>query len=112
MVLELRLGVERLRRRGGERGGRGRRRGASAKAGQNGAGDDGAKAFGHQRGLLIIRRARVHVASSGAVSQKSAISTTLNPACRKIAQRPQTGRRCGPFERSGAALTPAPPRDG
>jgi len=47
MVLELRLGVERLRRRGGDHWRRGRRRGASGKAGKNGAGRKDAKAFGH-----------------------------------------------------------------
>jgi hypothetical protein len=47
MVLELRLGVERLWRRGGDHGGRGRRRRASGKPGKNGAGGKDAKAFGH-----------------------------------------------------------------
>jgi hypothetical protein len=56
MVLELRLGVERLGRRRSDDRRRRRRRGASGEGGKKGAGDDGAKAFGHQRGLLIIRR--------------------------------------------------------
>jgi IMP dehydrogenase / GMP reductase domain len=49
VILELRLGVERLRRRGGDHGGRGRRRGASSKSGKNYAGGEDAKAFRHLR---------------------------------------------------------------
>jgi hypothetical protein len=50
MVLELRLGVERLRRWGGDHRRRGRRRGASGKSGKNGAGSKDAEASGHWRG--------------------------------------------------------------
>jgi hypothetical protein len=64
MVLELRLGVERLgRRRGDDWRRRGRRR-ASPESDEHRAGDKGAKTFGHQRGLLISAGVRVHVASA------------------------------------------------
>ena len=56
VVLELRLGVERLRRRGGHHRRRGRRRGASGESGQNGAGAKDAKAFGHLRSCPRPRR--------------------------------------------------------
>ena len=46
MVLELRLGVERLRRRRGDHRGRGRG-GASGECGKNGAGGKDAKVSGH-----------------------------------------------------------------
>lgn len=52
VVLELRLGVERLRRRGGDHGGGGRR-GASSKSGKHCAGDKDAKVSGHLRVFLI-----------------------------------------------------------
>ena len=45
MVLELRLGVERLRRRRGHNGGRGRRGGASGESSKDGAGGKDAKAL-------------------------------------------------------------------
>jgi hypothetical protein len=71
MVLELRLGVERLRRRGGDHRGRGRRRGAGRESGENGAGGEDAKAFGHWRGLLInLRRAGDFARSGGSFAEK------------------------------------------
>jgi hypothetical protein len=58
MILKLGLGVERLRRRGGDHGGRGRR-GASGKSGKNCASDKDAKASGHLR-LFPICAGAVH----------------------------------------------------
>src|ERR1700677_1407935 len=58
MILKLGLGVERLRRRGGDHGGRGRR-GASGKSGKNGASDKDAKASGHLR-LFPICAGAIH----------------------------------------------------
>jgi hypothetical protein len=49
MVFELRLGVEGLRRRGGDQGGWGRGGAASGKPGENGKGGEDLKAFGHLR---------------------------------------------------------------
>jgi hypothetical protein len=90
MVLELRLGVERLRRRGGNHGGRGRR-GASRKSGKNGAGDKDAKVFGHLRILSISAGARVMSRVRAPDSQKSAIGATS-------------------FRRGAFFLTPSGPR--
>jgi hypothetical protein len=59
VVLELRLGVELLRRRGGDHGGRRRRRRASGESGKNGASGKDAKVFGHLRVLPISAGARV-----------------------------------------------------
>jgi hypothetical protein len=73
VVLELRLGVERLRRRGGDHGGGGRR-GASSKSGKNCAGDKDAKVFGHLRVFLI----RAGAGRAGREeSLKAAIRSTL-----------------------------------
>jgi hypothetical protein len=53
VVLELGLGVERLRRRSGDCGGRGRRRGAGGETRKNSAGGKDARNFGHLRVLSI-----------------------------------------------------------
>jgi len=44
--------------------------------------------------------------SSGGSLTEKRDSNHSYPAWRKIAQRPQTDRRCGPFERSGAPHLP------
>jgi hypothetical protein len=72
MVLELGLGVERLRGRGGDHRGRGRR-GASGKSGENCAGGEDAKAFGHLRVFPILTGAP----RAPGESLKSAIRSTL-----------------------------------
>jgi hypothetical protein len=70
VVLELGLGVERLRGRGGDHRGRGRRRGASRKSGENGAGGEDAKAFGHLRVFPILTGVG-HVASgAGSIAER------------------------------------------
>ena len=112
LVLELRLGVERLRRRGGDQRGRGRRRGASGEAGQNGAGDDGAKTFGHQRGLLIIRQGSgSRREQRHSVAEKPDFNPSYPPAQDRRAPRNRSVMRNHSSARR-AALTPAPPRDG
>jgi len=85
MVLELGLGVERLRRRGGDNRGRRRRRGASGKSDKNGAGDKDAKVFGHLRvlpappargrvpsGVRRIAEKRDSINSAQPIAQRSA----------------------------------------
>jgi hypothetical protein len=73
VVLELGLGVERLRRRGGDHWGGGRR-GASSKSGKNCAGDKDAKVSGHLRVFLI----RAGAGRAGREeSLKAAIRSTL-----------------------------------
>ena len=70
VVLELGLGVERLRGRRGDRRGRGRRRGASSKSGEKCAGGEDAKAFGHLRVFPILTGVG-HVASgAGSIAER------------------------------------------
>lgn len=69
VVLELGLGVERLRGRGGDHRGRGRRS-ASSKSGENCAGGEDAKAFGHLRVFPILTGVG-HVASgAGSIAER------------------------------------------
>ena len=69
VVLELGLGVERLRGRGGDHRGRGRR-GASSKSGEKCAGGEDAKAFGHLRVFPILTGVG-HVASgAGSIAER------------------------------------------
>jgi hypothetical protein len=69
VVLELGLGVERLRGRGGDHRGRGRR-GASSKSGEKCAGGEDAKAFRHLRVFPILTGVG-HVASgAGSIAER------------------------------------------
>jgi hypothetical protein len=76
---ELSLGVERLRWRGGDYGGGGRRRGAGAESGERGAGGKDAKALGHWRSLLGFTGARAASPVAADESLKNAIRSTLIP---------------------------------
>jgi len=79
VVLELRLGVERLRRRGGDHGGRGRRSSASGKSSENCAGGEDAKAFGHLRAFPIFAGVG-HVASgAGSIAERRASINSVLP---------------------------------
>jgi len=92
VVLKLRLGVERLRRRGGDYRGRGRRRGAGAESGERGAGGKDAKALGHWRSLRSFTGARAAspIAADRVAEKRDSIHSYS--ARRNIAQRLPVGR--------------------
>ena len=86
VIFELRLGVERLRRRGGDHWGRGRRRGTAGQTGKNRAGGKDAKGSGRVPVSRISDGAWVAPRTIRANSLKTAIRST-HSARRDVARR-------------------------